>query len=164
MTRGLKGLLILLALITATGAPVAAQDKTDITFAIAHVEDRYALNIPVFRDMFRLLDFGYAGCSVKLEVTSKGARIPPGANPKIQLNYIVDLGPGKPRYSTETKGSIIRRSVPIYLKNKCAEISSIRIAGVKCFTGFKGQYTDLSCPYNFRITNFSIPDYYDRDQ
>ena len=84
------------ALVTATGIPASAQEKTDISYRIEHVEDRYAVNLPVFREFFRLLDFGYAGCSVELTVTSTGGKIPPGANPKIEVHYIVQLAPGTP--------------------------------------------------------------------
>ncbi|NQU71478.1 MAG: hypothetical protein HQ514_13070 [Rhodospirillales bacterium] len=164
MTRDLISALTALALITATGSPAAAQDKSDISFGIGHVEDRYALNLPVLRDIFRLLDFGYAGCSVELAVTSKIGKMPPGANPKIQVDYVVQLAPGTPPYSNNTVGSIARRSVPIYLNEKCAEVSNIKISGAACFAGFKGQWSKLTCPYNFRVTSFSIPDYYDRNQ
>jgi hypothetical protein len=164
MIRGRQWLLIVLALMFSTTAPAAAQEKTSIRFSISHVEDRYALNLPVFRDIFQFFDFGYAGCSVEVEVTAKGAKASPDANPKIQLDYTVRLGPGMPSYKDEVNGSITRRSVPIYLKNKCAEVSNIKIVGVKCFNGFKGQWGYLTCPYDFGVGDFAIPDYYDRDQ
>ena len=164
MTRDLICALTALALITATGSPAAAQDKSDISFGIGHVEDRYALNLPVFRDIFRLFDFGYAGCSVELVATREGGKTPPGANSKIQVDYVVQLAPGMPPYSNKTVRSIARRSVPIYLNDKCAEVFNIKISGAACFAGFKNQWSKLTCPYNFRITNFSIPDYYDRNQ
>jgi hypothetical protein len=164
MTRGLKYHLIALALSVGLGNPASGQEKIEISFAITHVEDKYAINLPIFRDMFRLLDFGYAGCSVELEVISNGAEIPPGANPKIQIDYTVQLAPGKPPYTNQSNGSIARHSVPIYLNNKCAEIFNLKIAGAVCFAGFKGQWSKLSCPYQFRINEFSIPEYYDRRQ
>ena len=163
MTQVIKCGLIALALITAPWIAAAAQGKIDISFAIAHVEDRYALNLPVFRDIFRLFDFGYAGCSVELTVTPKGDDIPRDANPKIQVEYTVQLDAETPAFKHKTNGSIARRSVPIYLHNKCAEISDIKIGDVQCFIGFKQQFKHLSCPYNFRINEFSIPDYYDNE-
>ena len=164
MTRGLNCLLIGLAVLIVICNPASGQEKTEISFAIAHVEDKYAINLPVFRDLFRLLDFGYAGCAVEIEVTSDGAEIPPGANPKIQIDYTVQLAPGTPPYTNQTNGSIARHSVPIYLNNKCAAIFSLKIGGAGCFSGFKGQWSKLSCPYHFRVNAFSIPDYYDRRQ
>ncbi len=164
MTRGLQCILIVLASVLAAALPAAAQHQTSIHFSIAHVEDRYALNLSVFRDFFRYFDFGYAGCSIELEVTSKGAKAPPDANPKIQLDYTVQLGPGQPPYTVKNNGSISRRSMPIYLKNRCSEVTSIKIAHIGCFVGFKGQWAKLACPYDFRAAEFAIPDYYDRDQ
>jgi hypothetical protein len=127
------------------------------------VQDRYALNFPVIRDLFRLLDFGYAGCSVELSITRKGAKIPFDANSRIQVNYTVQLNSKLSTYSDRINGSIARQSVPIYLKNKCAEISNIKIGKVVCFAGFKSQWSDLTCPYNFQATEFSIPDFYAKD-
>ena len=164
MMREPRCILFVLALIVSTTAPAIAGGKTSIHFSISHVEDRYALNLPVFRGIFRYFDFGYAGCSVEIKVTSKGAKPPPNANTKLQLDYTVQLDPGKPPYTTEINGSIARRSVPIYLKNKCAEVSNIKIANVKCFAGFKGQWAKLACPYDFHAAEFAIRDYYDPDQ
>lgn len=164
MTRRPRYILMGVAMILTTAMPVVAQDKTSIHFSIAHVEDRYALNWPVFKEFFEYFDFGYAGCSVEVEVTAKGAKAPPEANPKIQLDYTVQLGPGKPPFTNEINGSIARRSVPIYLKNRCAEISGIKIINVRCFKGFKGQWAKLTCPYEFRVAEFAIPDYYVRDK
>lgn len=164
MTLRPRYTLMVVAMILTATMPVAAQDKTSIHFSIAHVEDRYALNWPVFKEFFEYFDFGYAGCSVEVEVTAKGAKAPPDANPKIQLDYTVQLEPGMPTYTNEINGSILRRSVPIYLKNRCEEISSIKIINVQCFTGFKGQWAGLTCPYDFRIAELAVSDYYDRDQ
>ena len=164
MTRGSQYMLIVVALVLATAMPATAQNKTSIHFSIAHVEDRYALNLPVIKEIFRILDFGYAGCSIELQVTRKGAPPPANANLKITVHYRVRRGPGKSSYTTEVNGSIARRSVPIYLKNKCSEVSNIKISDVKCFDGFKGQWAKLVCPYYFRFNEFAIPDYYDQDQ
>jgi hypothetical protein len=167
--RRLKRAVVALTVI-ATAVPAAAPmaaaaaDKPEISFRIAHVEDRYALNLPVFREMFRLLDIGYAGCSVGLAVSSAGAEIPPGANPKIEVSYTVERGPKKPPYTSRAIGSVARRSVIIYLNQKCAEITKIKIGGAGCFSGFENQWRDLSCPYKFRVTGFSIPEFYDWDR
>jgi hypothetical protein len=164
MTRDLISALTALILVSAAGTQSHAQDKSDISFGIRHVEDRYALNLPVFRDIFRLLDFGYAGCSVEISVINKKGKIPPGANSKIQVNYFVQLASEASHYANETKGSIARGSVPIYLHDKCADVSNIKLTSVMCFSGFKNQWSKLTCPYKFRVTSFSIPDYYDRNQ
>ena len=164
MSHGPRFILMVVAMILTTTMPVAAQDKTSIHFSIAHVEDRYALNWAVFKEFFEYFDFGYAGCSVEVEVTAKGAKAPSDANPKIQLDYTVQLGQGTPPYTSKINGSIARRSVPIYLKNKCAEISNIKIVKVRCFAGFKGQWAKLTCPYDFRVAEFAISDYYDPDK
>ncbi len=145
----------------AAGAAAApAADALGISFDLRYVEDKYAINLPGFRDVFRFFDIGYAGCSIGLAVRAGAGTGKPGQNMKIEVAFSIELKPGRAPFAKKAVSSLDRADLVLYLNNRCSEIRRIRITKAACFNGLKGELAELACPYHFGGGAFAIEDFY----
>ncbi len=154
------------ALCFALAMPVAhaatPSGPVNVTFALASVEDKYAINLPGFREMFRFLDVGYAGCAIDLNIRADHPPGETGVNRRVHLFFVVSLSSDATPFERQAVGSIERGSVILYLYNRCSEIRRIGITRVICFGGYKGEFSKLKCPYRFGKGKFSVRNFYIR--
>jgi hypothetical protein len=158
---------VVLALFVAVLASSAAglraagpQTMTPVTFALDRVEDRYAINLPGFRDLFRLFDVGYAGCSIALDINVDRTALDADSNRKIEVTLDVALHRPVAPFKWRTVGSLERRQLEIYLGNRCDEVDRVAILGVQCFDGQHAEFAGLSCPYRFQPGAYAIRRFY----
>lgn len=151
-------------LVIALGAPLAdaapPADTLGISFDFRYVEDKYAIDLPGFRDLFRFLDVGYAGCSIGLTVRAGAATGKPGQNKKIEVEFEIELKPGTAPFKLKAVSSLERADLILYLNNRCADVRRIRITKAACFGGLKGEFGKLPCPYRFGGGTFAIGNFY----
>ncbi len=153
--RGMAVRLAVLAVLVLPQTAVAAE-KIDIEFALSRVTNKYAINLPGFREIFRFFDVGHAGCSIDFTVNLNKKGSDKSANPKLIMQYAVRLIESNRVYKGQSIGALDRDYFNIYLYDKCSDVGRLQISRVNCFNGFKNQFGKLTCPYRFGVGSFLV--------
>lgn len=141
-------------------AEAAGVSLQPVTFALGRVEDRYAINLPGFRGLFRLLDIGYAGCSIVFEIGVDRDGLGTDANRKIEVTVDVELYRPAQRFTTTAVGSLERPEFEIYLANKCPDVERVAISAIRCYAGQHDEFAGMPCPYRFEPGAYAIRRFY----